>query len=95
MTQCFMTSQCQCMTPGRLIRAAKLRFAHYIIKILYTLHNLVKKKVNRCCFEAHSKAREAVTFSHSRAYGSCLACQRFIQNLTSDRFLFLMFMPTE
>ena len=50
-----MTSQCQCMTPQRLITAAKLRFA---------LHNLAKKEKNenRCCFEAHSKVTEVVTF---------------------------------
>ena len=60
--QSLMTSQCQCMTPQRLIRAAKLRFAQWKIKILHVLHNLgvkKKKKENRCCFEAHSKA---VTF---------------------------------
>ena len=60
--QSLMTSHCQCMTPQRLIRAAKLRFAQWKIKILHVLHNLgvkKKKKENRCCFEAHSKA---VTF---------------------------------
>ena len=37
-------SQCQCMTPRRLIRAAKLRFAQKEFKILHALHNLAKRK---------------------------------------------------
>ena len=34
------------------------------IQILHALHNLAKKEKNenRCCFEAHSKATEVVTF---------------------------------
>ena len=68
-----MTSQCQCMTPLRLIRAAKLRFTQKLKKKVYALHKLAKKtkkknktKENRCCFEAHSKA---VTFHTHKLMG--------------------------
>ena len=92
--QSLMTSQCQCMTPQRLIRAAKMRFAQWKIKILHVLHNLgvkKKKKENHCCFEAHSKAVTFYTitslwnvFSLSTLYFKLnFLCESF------DRFLFL------
>ena len=92
--QSLMTSQCQCMTPQRLIRAAKMRFAQWKIKILHVLHNLgvkKKKKENRCCFEADSKAVTFHTitslwnvFSLSTLYFKLnFLCESF------DRFLFL------
>ena len=62
-------SQCQCMTPRRLIRVANLRFAQKKINLLHTLHILAKrkkKKENRCCFEEHSKT---VTFHNHELMG--------------------------
>ena len=41
------------------------------MKILHALHNLANKKKNesRCCFEAHPKATETVTFHTHKLMG--------------------------
>ena len=97
--QSLMNSQCQCMTPQRLIRAAKLRFAHWKIKILHALHNLGVKKKKRITVVVSKHTLRRSRFTLSLAYGSCLACQHFISNLISfvnllTVFCFAMLMPT-
>ena len=97
--QSLMTSHCQCMTPQRLIRAAKLRFAQWRIKILHALHNLGVKKKKRKTVVVLKHTLRRSRFTLSRAYRTCLACQHFISNLISfvnllTVFCFSMLMPT-
>ena len=97
--QSLMTSQWQCMTPQRLVKATKLRFAQWKNKIPHALHNLGVKKKKRKTVVVLKHTLRRSRFTLSLAYGSCLACQHFISNLISfvnllTVFCFSMLMPT-